>query len=154
MANQRASIDPPPMYFDMDAEAEELPKEGPTFKMGGEEFHCLPMVPGAALNRVMSGVKTDASGRNVISLPDVTLFIEECLIDERIIEVPPEKPAKAGDDWVPGEPTVVTEDADDVTRWQKLLEDKKRSPTAKQLYALQGHLIAAYTERPTQASRV
>jgi hypothetical protein len=104
----------------------DVPTEQPTFKLGGEEFTCLAMPPGGVLTRLAAAISRDERGRQVYNLPDMNLFIEDCLITERIIEPEPiVVDADAEPDETP-EPVAVIENADERERWRALMDDPKR----------------------------
>jgi len=130
----------------------DVPTEQPSFKLGGEEFTCLAMPPGAVLTRLAASVSRDERGRQVYNLPDMNLFIEDCLITERIIE-----PTQADiDDAEDNAPAAIVEEADDVERWRSLMEDPKRPIPIKVIadvvIFLQGWYSRGSNDRPTRPS--
>lgn len=144
-------------YRDFDEGAPDLDAvDGPVFVLGGEEFHCLPAAPGGAMLRLVNAIGKDARGRTVYNLPDIDAFIREVLIEDRLV---PAKlpPAAEGEEGEPSGTQVdsgvmVTEPADDVERWEKLMNDKKRPLHIQQLGDLLLWLQGEYTSRPTKQS--
>lgn len=133
-------------YRDFDEDLD-LPDEGPTFNLGGETFHCVPLPAGATLTRLASAIGRDDRGRQVYNLPDMNMFIEDCLIDERSVEVDAEEEGAM--------PTLVVEPADDIERWRALMNDKKRPIRVKRIAEIVIWLSQVYNEdRPTQRSKL
>lgn len=147
MVRQLQSVD---AHRNFDADADDLPDEGPTFDLGGETFHCVPAPAGGTLARLAAAIGRDERGRQVYNLPDMTLFIEDCLIDETTT-ITPAQPAR--DDHEAVEEQVVVEDADDIERWRTLMSDKKRPIPVKKLADITIWLSNWYSDRPTQPSR-
>lgn len=128
----------------------EPPKEGPSFELGGETFHCVPMLPGYALTLLGRFVGTDERGK-AVSSSDVTAFMESAIAEERWTESAP--PAVVEGDETPR--TVdpgVWEACDDLERWRALMLDKRRPIPADALAKVVLWLYGWYTERPTLQS--
>lgn len=120
-----------PAHRNFDAEMKPIPKEGPTFELGGETFHCLPMPPGGVIARL------DGSGMNVAN------WIRDCLLEHAEVTSHTEE----------GGTTTVLEDVDDVERWNALMVDKDRPVPVQQLIDILSWLNEEYGERPTRLSR-
>lgn len=135
-------------YRDFDADAEEIPDVGPSFRLGGEEFRCVPLPAGGTLTRLAAAISRDERGRQVYNLPDMNVFIEDCLIEELTVEIPADDP-----DNPDAEPQVVIEAADDVERWRALMADKKRPIPVKTIADVVIYLSELYNDRPTRPSR-
>jgi hypothetical protein len=133
---------------------EELPKEGPSFELKGpgwkEEFRCVARPAPSTLQRLALAVVIDQRGRTRYNAPDLILFVEECLVRETTITVDPE----LDPDGAPiGDPGVVVEPADDVERWQKLMEDTDRAVELSEVGDIAIWLSEVYSQRPTKQSR-
>lgn len=141
-------------HRNFDDDQQDLPAEGPTFTLGGEEFRCVPLPAGGTLTRLAAAVSRDERGRQVYNLPDMNLFIEDCLIEE-VTTVTSAVPARSeGDIEIPGVPEqVIVEDADDIERWRALMADKKRPIHVKQIAEVVMWLSETYNDRPTKPSR-
>lgn len=134
--------------FDDDFPVEER-KDGPSFDLGGETFHCVPMLPGYALTLLGRFVGTDERGKAVTS-SDVTQFMEAAIAEERYVTHEPtidgDDPSSiegGGDVW---------EKCDDLERWRALMADKRRPIHADTLAKVVLWLYGWYTERPTLQS--
>lgn len=137
--------------WDFDDEDEDF-GEGPTFRLGGEEFRCVPMPAGGTLTRLAASLGRDERGRQVYNLPDMNMFIEDCLIEETVESVPGTPDPEHPEAEVPD--VVVTEPADDVERWRVLMADKKRPIRVAKIAAIVVRLSDHYSEdRPTRPSR-
>jgi hypothetical protein len=135
-------------HWNFDDDIPEGPKEGPSFKLGGEEFRCVPVPPGGAVLRLVSAIGRDERGRQVYNLPDINAFIEDCLLEEHVVlnypEATPEGEEPQG--------VEVVEATDDLARWRALMGDKKRPIPIKTLGDVLMRLQEHYTERPTERS--
>lgn len=138
-------------FRDFDDEVPEPRTLGPSFKMGGEEFHCVGKLAGATLMLLGRIVGTDARGRAVRD-PALLEFMEGVIAEELPVMRTPD--ALAPDDGPGGEAAEVEvwEPCDDLERWRALLEDKARPIEAEKLGEVIGWLIEVYTDRPTRAS--
>lgn len=115
--------------LELDRYTKDLPTEGPTFNLGGEQFHCMPLPPGGVMSR-LSGTGTN-----------VATFIEDCLMKFRTIE--------SNGDTI----DAVVEPTDDVERWRKLMADDDRPIPVELLVDVVIYLSKEYGERPTVRSR-
>ena len=113
-------------HRNFDAELRPLPKDGPTFDLGGETFHCVPLPPGEVMSRLTGG------GLNVAD------FIRDCLLTDKIMF----------DD----EDREVVEAADDRKRWQELMTDPGRPIPVDKLVDVVIYLAKEYGDRPTLRS--
>lgn len=137
--------------FDLDVPSYEG-VEGPDFDLGGEHFQCVPQPAGGTLSRLASAIGRDDRGRQVYNLPDMTAFIEDCLIEETTTTAPGEPDPDHPDAEVPD--VVVVEPADDIARFQVLMADKKRPIPVAVLASITVWLSNYYSEdRPTRPSR-
>lgn len=129
----------PERFHDFDEGLDPLPTEGPTFKLGGEEFHCVPLPPAGATLALVRAVGRDERGRQVYNLPDIDAFVHSCLIEKRVVKAE-------------GSDVEVEEDADDIARWEALLMDKSRPIPISALGGVLMWLQAEYLNRPTGPS--
>lgn len=156
MAQDRMQVGPARLesHHNFDDESDDaVKKEGPTFELGGETFHCVPMLPGYALTLLGRFVGTDERGKAVTS-SDVTQFMEATICEELWIPVSSaavlvegnEQTAPVNDDGG------VWEKCDDLDRWRALMADKRRPIHADKLSKIVLWLYGWYTERPTLQS--
>lgn len=136
---------------------EDMPRqddEGPSFKLGDEEFHCMACPPGGVLPRVMSAARFDDRGRRVFNAPDIAMFIEDVLCDEMLVpQAPADTVDGTGAEVALVEGVMVLQPVDDVERWKALMEDKKRPIPIERLGDIMLWLIEYYTDRPTAPPR-
>lgn len=150
---------------------------GPTFKLGGEVFHCMAIPPLGAMWR-LEGTNVIDRRRGVIlsAVPDAIGFIEDCLAIELPQDPQPPRPGLAGNesngyggDEEPARPApdpdaviavaggrwvgdVYLAPCDDVARFKALIDDKARPIHAARLGDVVSKLYAHYGNRPTNAS--
>lgn len=149
MAPQPTRITPIADYRDFDQGQPELPPEGPEFQLGGEKFHCVPAPAGGTLSRLAAAVRVDERGRQIYDAPNLTLFVEDVLAEER--PQPVEAPAPVNGDE-PAAEVLEIQPCDDVERWRALMADKKRPVHISVLGDIVVWLSNWYTDRPTQPS--
>lgn len=118
-----------PAFRNFDNELKPIPKEGPTFQLGGETFHCVPLPNGEVMSRLTGG------GLNVAT------FIEDCLVDGKEIGY-----SEDGQD-------VVLAPTDDIKRWRELMADPERPIPVSNLVDIVLYLAGEYGDRPTLKSR-
>lgn len=115
-----------------DNELQTIPDEGPTFTLGKEEFHCLPMPPAEVMARV------GAANINVAE------WIEDVLVREVLASHP-----VGADDGV----ATVWEPTDDIDRWRALMADPKRPIPVQNVADIVMWLYKEYAgNRPTPRS--
>lgn len=147
MAPQPTRLTPIGDHRDFDADRPELPAEGPTFRLGGEDFHCVPAPAGGTLARLYAAARVDDRGRQIFDAPNLTLFIEDVLAEE----LPTKVTIEGEGDEVATE-VVEMQPCDDVERWRALMVDKKRPVEISLLGDVVVWLSGWYTDRPTQPS--
>lgn len=153
MAQPVRHIEPAP-HWDLDEENVLDNVPGPTFKLGGEEFHCMAVPPLGVLPRMWAAGRVDDRGRQVIDTPDVINFIEDVLCVELPTITTRQPLDEAGDVDGNADPIEVEElqPCDDVMRWRILCGDKSRPIDAQVVGELVGKLLTFYGQRPTRAS--
>lgn len=138
--------------FDLDdAPSPDMRTRGPEFRLGGETFRCLPVVPGGLVGDIVLSF----TQQNGVTMRDVSrcIYVIEQLLVERLwvedgitVDVEGEPPAGPTGTWEP---------ADDVQRWNALLKSKTVVVEAPKLVAVFDWLLSEYSTlnaRPTQPS--
>lgn len=117
-----------PRDFDDDEE-----REAPSFKLGGEVFHCVPEMPWGVLKRYITSLDRGLSGADDPgNLTEADLFrlgMDAMLsADEFLDAVLPD---------------------DDLVRFRAVLADKGRRVPGRKVQQIVQYLISAYTLGPT-----
>jgi len=148
--------------IDMDAKrvAVDMKKPGPKFKLEGQMFHCLPALPGVAVQRIALALRMNAKQEQVYDAPNVIGFIEDCLRRREWIDLSGEpEDFELLDELTEEQQKLVAdeggywEDTDDRQRFRTLIESDDPIIELDTLGELMGQIQAAYGERPTQPSR-
>lgn len=151
MSPQPTRLIPTADHRNFDLDQPKLPERGPTFELGGEEFHCVPCPAGQTLARLYSSARINDRGQQVFDAPNMQIFIEDVLAEFLPVDVsvPPPDDAPEGT-----EATIVTEmqPCDDIARWRALMADKARPIHISVIGNVLVWLSGWYTDRPTEPS--
>lgn len=152
-------MSPSPAHFDADAERKRVdPKlPGPTFTLCGQEFSCLPALPGATSQRMVMAIRVGDRGRQVLDAPNLIGFIEESLIARRWVpwefEGDPEESLNDEQRQSIIDEQGYWEPADDRTRFIAITEGTEDVVDIEDLGKVFSFLSEWYGERPTRRSK-
>jgi hypothetical protein len=150
-------------HHDFDSKRKKIDpkKEGPSFTLCEQEFHCLPALSGATVNAMALAIRVDDRGRQVYNAPNVIAFIHDCLAQRLWVKW--EYEGETGPDAAEGlKPEQIEsirdekgywEVVDDRARFMKIVEGNEDIVELETLIEIMNALSEDYGERPTQRSK-